>query len=420
MKNPRNLASPRRTVHMLVHVPFGGRTHGLGGTPRQEVATMHTRLQELWIGRRAVISGANEGLAQWTRTLLEALGAQAEILEAPEGSNGLSAPSQADAWGGWAGEVAPAWSIGALREALKRCRAEVWICADPPPAHTPAELREALALLSDSLTAARDAGCRCALLMLGDGAYRNLDTPWSCHETDPLGGQDAAGCAESCLRLLAEGFRQGFWGEALPTVVAHHGALCCGGMASNLPPNLSLGNPAQTWLTMLARGRTLFMEHPDQLQPFQHALEPVAGALLAAGRALTLPLHCGDTWNFGASAQNWCSPRTACRTLAETLRVQPLIEEARTQPSGQEPQDPTAAPLSRAKAQRRTPQPPLHPPRLESEKARQQLGWRTVYDAEDTLRMLAAWQADAQARGERAASAAQAEAFLRECMRPRD
>ena len=249
------------------------------------------------------------------------------------------------------------WSGGALREALSRHRAEVWICAGLPRAHTLAIAREVLALLADSLATARAHGVRCALLMLGDGAYRDSDAPWGCRESDPLGGRNADGFSQSCLRLLAEGFREGHWGKPLPIAIAHYseGALACGGMPA--------ASPAQAWLGALARGDAPSL--PEQTVPFQHALEVIGGALLAAGRILSLPLHAGDTWNFGVPSQGWLSPHSALQTLAEAMGVAQACHDA-------------GAPAPRI-------------PRLDSEKARQHLGWRTVYDAEATLRLLAAF-----------------------------
>ncbi|MCL2545415.1 MAG: hypothetical protein FWE77_05790 [Clostridia bacterium] len=318
---------------------------------------MHARLREVWAGRRVALCGADAALLRWTRALLTALNADAHVPET--------------AVGGWSG--------GALREAFSRHRAEVWICAGLPRAHSLAIAREALVLLADSLATAQAYGVRCVLLMLGDGAYRDDDAPWGCRESDPLGGRDADGFAQSCLRLLAEGFRAGHWGKALPVAIAHYseGALTCGGT-----PGIS---PAQAWLNALTRGDAPPL--PEQAMPFQHPLEVAGGALLAAGRLLSLPLHGGDTWNFGVPAQGWLSSRSAFLALAEAAGF--------------------------AQAPHNTGGPAPRIPRLDSEKARRHLGWRTAYDAEATLRLLAAFD------GQDAAYASQAEDYLMEISKPR-
>ena len=320
---------------------------------------MQLQLREVWAGRRVALCGADQGLARWARALLGALHAD---VYAPE--SGL---------GGWSG--------GALREMLSRQKAEVWMCTGLPQAHTLVMAREMLALLSDSLATARAYGVRCVLLMLDDGAYRGGDAPWGCRESDPLGGRNGDGFSQSCMRLLAEGFRGGHWGEPLTVVIAHYGGSA-----------LAFGGAAQAWLETMARGETPPL--PEQTMPFQHPLEVIGGGLLAAGRALSLPLHRGDTWNFGALPQSWLSPRLALRALAEGAGL-PVREEFSCRPAS-------------------TP-PPL---RLDSEKARCHLGWRAVYDAEDALRLLAAWHAHAQAHGPDAAYAAQTDAYLLELGRP--
>ncbi|MCL2810813.1 MAG: hypothetical protein FWD25_02875 [Clostridia bacterium] len=320
---------------------------------------MQAQLREAWAGRRVALCGVDKGLVRWTRVLLDGLNAD---VYAPE--SGLSG-----------------WSGGALKEMFSRQKGEVWICTGLPRAHTLVMAREVLALLSDSLATARAYGLRCVLLMLDDGAYRGGDAPWGCRENDPLGGRGVDGFSQSCMRLLAEGFRAGHWGEPLSVVIAHYGGSA-----------LTFGGPAQVWLDALARGETPLL--PEQTMPFQHPLEVIGGGLLAASRALALPLHRGDTWNFGAPPQSWLSPRLALQALAEAAGL----------PSREVPSHGSGLTLL--------------PLRLDSEKARRHLGWRAVYDAEDALRLLAAWHTHAQAHDPDAAYAMQTDAYLLELGRP--
>jgi len=315
---------------------------------------MQQQLRETWAGQRVALCGADTELARWTEALLGALGA------------GVCAP--ASGLGGWSG--------GWLRDTLTRHEAQVWVCTGLPRAHTLLIAREALALLSDSLATARACGIRCVLLMLDDSAYRDADAPWGCREGDALGGRNADGFSQSCMRLLAEGFRAGHWGDPLPVVIAHYGASA-----------LTCGSPAQAWLEALTHGKTSPL--PEQTMPFQHPLEVIGGALLATGRALNLPLHSGDTWNFSAPAQGWICPRLALQTLAQEAGL-PVGET--------HPRNPAATP---------------RPTRLDSEKARRHLGWRTIYDAEDALRLLAV-----QLRDPGEAYAAQTAGYLHELGRP--
>lgn len=322
-------------------------------------------LQETWAGRRVLLTGGHEPLGRWMRTLLETLGATVYIPE----------EDRADTTG---------WALAPLRHAMMRYKPDAWICTSFPATTALDATCEAMRVLSNRLAAAHDFGIRGVLLLMRDCVYRNDSAPWACREQDPLGGKDAEGYALSCLRLLAEGYRRGFWQEPLPVVIAHHGALLYGGMQEDVP--------AGTWIRALSAGNKPLLSYPDVMLPFQHALDPLAGMLLALGRVLRLPLHKGDTWNFGAPAQNWCTARTACKVLADGFGAQsaPDVESAGTA---------------------------THPPRLESEKACKQLGWRTLYDAEQSLQLLAAWQALADAQGGDAACAAQVNDYLAEAGR---
>lgn len=326
---------------------------------------MIAMLKETWAGRGVLLTGGHAPLGRWMRVLLETLGASVYIPDEDQ-------------------VIPPGWAVPSLRHAMMRYKPDAWICASLPSAKTLAATCQAIHLLSDSLTAAQDCGIGGVLLLMSDCAYRNDSAPWACREQDPLGGKDAEGYAQSCLRLLAEGYRCGFWQEPLPVVIAHHGALLYGGMLED--------TPAGAWMRALIDGNKPLLSYPDVSLPFQHALDPLAGMLLAIGRVLRLPLHQGDTWNFGAPASNWCTARTACKVLAEGFGVQSA---------------PDVESVGRA----------VHPPRLESEKACKLLGWRPLYDAERSLQLLGAWQALADTHGSDAACTAQVHDYLAEAAR---
>ncbi|MDR3051406.1 MAG: hypothetical protein LBU67_06760 [Oscillospiraceae bacterium] len=285
---------------------------------------MRKLLEDVWQGKRVCLVEDAQGLSPWLDALLTALGAQARRLDAPDG---LPAPAL-------------------LEAAIEEAEAHALILPGLPGADTPEALCALLYRLSACLAAARGRGLRAVLLCLDDSAYRGGGTPWAYAEDAPLGGIGPAGCAAACARLMAEGYRAGFYGPSLPVVVAHRGPLVWDGETPPAPRRA--GAPV----------------------PVQHALEPLAGALLALGRALAYPAHPGDTWNFGAPPENWMTPRQSV----------PLSGPAYVQ--------------------------------LESARARTQLGWRTVYDGQATLALLCAWDALCRAGGPAAARQAQARTYL--------
>ncbi len=304
---------------------------------------MRQILAHTYEGRHVALVNAPGGLAEWIAALLGTLGAEVRTLDAPEG---LPSPD-------------------ALLAFLRKGDAVIFPAL--PTADTSEAMCALLYRLSACLSVARAAQADAVLLCMDDAAYRDAHAPWGCREDDPLGGRDAAGLTAACARLQAEGFRLGYCGEALPVVVAHYGALLYGGMPGH--------TDVACWLTALLCGASPTSRNPGTARAYQHAIEPLIGALSALGRALSLPSHHGDTWNFGAPPECWLTERRALSVLAQHCDGEL-----------------GAMPLDSA--------PPIRTPRLDSTRARQQLGWRTVYDAEESLALLADWQALAQQHGD--------------------
>ncbi len=332
---------------------------------------MIAQLRQTYTNRCILLTGEKTALGQWLSALLTGLGAQVHTL---------------------ADDTPPeiGWSLPALWHGLKMRRVDQWICAAPPRPRTPQALRDALTLLAESLLAAQSWRPGSVLLLLDDSAYRNSEAPWACAEEAPLGGASPEGCAQACLRLFVEGFRTGSWGQPIPVAIAHHGPLLGSAIPADPPDDADA--PGDAWLTALNRGQVPMLAHPDAQMPFQFAPEALAGALLLGDRMLRLPLYPGETMNVGASSGNWCSRRTACRVLAEGTGIQ-------------------AAPDVRA------PGLPPAPVRLDSEKARQRLGWRTLYDAEESLRRYADWFARCGSEGTESACQAEIRSYLSEAQR---
>jgi CDP-glucose 4,6-dehydratase len=123
----------------------------------------------------------------------------------------------------------------------------------------------------------------------------------------------------------------------------------------------------------ITAGVPLVVRNPAAVRPWQHALEPLSGylwlaaLLLRDGRA-----YCGP-WNFGPGDADGARE---VRWVVEAFLEEWGAGEWTTPPPEQ------AAPHE------------AHLLRLDSSKARDQLGWRPVWDASRAVRHTAAWYRD--------------------------
>ncbi|WP_179045807.1 CDP-glucose 4,6-dehydratase [Sphingobium lactosutens] len=203
------------------------------------------------------------------------------------------------------------------------------------------------------------------IVVTSDKCYDNQGWSWGYREADRLGGSDPYSASKGCAELVVEAYRRSFFGEADSPVLAsvRAGNVFGGGdwSVDRLVPDI---------IRAVEAGKPVQVRNPASVRPWQHVLEPLAGYLMLAARLIEGDRSVGGAWNFGPDAE----------ATVDVATLAGMVESAwgRGAPSfvfgdpGQSP--PEAAIL-----------------RLDSGKAREQLGWRPRLSLADAVAMTVEW-----------------------------
>ena len=134
---------------------------------------------------------------------------------------------------------------------------------------------------------------RAAVVVTTDKCYLNREWSWGYRETDALGGYDPYSSSKACAEILCSSYRSSFFSQSqMYLATARAGNVIGGGDWSEdrLIPDLIRGFVA---------GKPVPIRRPKSVRPWQHVLEPIAGYLLLAERLLAGEAEFADAWNFG-------------------------------------------------------------------------------------------------------------------------
>jgi CDP-glucose 4,6-dehydratase len=151
-----------------------------------------------------------------------------------------------------------------------------------------------------------------------DKCYENKEWIWPYRETDPLGGYDPYSSSKACAEIVSAAFRQSYFpvdklghanGHGVAIATARAGNVIGGGdwSSDRLLPDLVLG---------FLSGQLVNIRSPHAIRPWQHVLEPLHGYILLAEQLLTHNPHFATAYNFGPSESDarsvsWIADRMA-------------------------------------------------------------------------------------------------------------
>jgi CDP-glucose 4,6-dehydratase len=353
--------------------------------------------EELWNGRRVLLTGHTGFKGSWLSLWLQRLGARVSGL-APGAPSDPSLYALAEVGAGMAAEHRLDVRDGrGLIDAVASGRPEVvfHLAAQPMVRRSlvdPVSTFEVNVLGTvNVLEAVRLAGqnVKAIVVVTSDKCYENRSHSQDAspsrrqgpgsgeldafREQDRLGGVDPYSSSKACAELVAASYQRSFFlaadGPGLAT--ARAGNVIGGGDwgEDRLLPDAVRAATGQPPAPLLIR-------NPDAVRPWQHVLNPLLGYLMLAERLIS-GADAREAWNFGPPA-------------SDILPVSAVLERLRELWGGGLTWERDAS---------------EHPPEagwlgLDSTKARQRLAWRPAWGLEEGLGELVAWH-KAHLRGER-------------------
>jgi len=204
-------------------------------------------------------------------------------------------------------------------------------------------------------------GVKAVVNVTTDKCYENREWVWSYRENEAMGGFDPYSSSKACSELVTAAYRRSFLEPAgIHLASARAGNVIGGGdwAADRLIPD---------FLRALDAGQTLTIRSPLATRPWQHVLEPLSGYLMLAEKLFKEGQGFADAWNFGPEE-------------ADARSVQWIVENLCSQVTDASWQCDSSPQPHEAKTLK-----------LDSSKAKVQLGWRPRWDLQTALAMTLSW-----------------------------
>jgi CDP-glucose 4,6-dehydratase len=202
---------------------------------------------------------------------------------------------------------------------------------------------------------------RAVINVTTDKCYENRESLQPYTEDDAMGGYDPYSSSKGCSELVTAAYRRSFLAEAgVSVATARAGNVIGGG-------DWSEDRLIPDFLRAIDKNQPLIIRSPNAIRPWQHVLEPLAGYLLLAESLYTQGEKFAQGWNFGPSDEDAQSVDWIVDKLIATM------------------------PNASCKIDK---QPQLHEAnylKLDSSKARSQLGWQPRWNLETALEKIVDW-----------------------------
>jgi len=142
---------------------------------------------------------------------------------------------------------------------------------------------------------------RAVVSVTTDKCYENKEWVWSYRETDTLGGYDPYSSSKACAEIVSAAYRQSYFppeklgmanGHSVAVATARAGNVIGGGdwSSDRLLPDIIRG---------FLSGEPVRIRRPNSVRPWQHVLEPLHGYICLAERLLTHDPRYTLAYNFG-------------------------------------------------------------------------------------------------------------------------
>lgn len=204
-------------------------------------------------------------------------------------------------------------------------------------------------------------GVKAAICITTDKCYENREWVWPYRENDPMGGYDPYSSSKGAAELAIAGYRRSYPdGPAIASVRA--GNVIGGGdwALDRLVPDI---------IRALLAGHRPLIRNRASIRPWQHVLEALGGYLMIAERLLAGERNFATAFNFGPSDED---------TQPVGWIVEQMLSawgaEGWDKPDGPQPHEAVLL-------------------KLDTSKARSELGWRPRLRLKEALTSIIEWHA---------------------------
>jgi CDP-glucose 4,6-dehydratase len=163
------------------------------------------------------------------------------------------------------------------------------------------------------LEAARNAqNLKSLMVVTTDKVYKNEKTHTNFKEEDEIWGVDPYSASKASVEILVSSYVKTFFIEntKVNIVVARAGNVIGGGDSS---PNRIVPD----YFRSLAEKRNLILRNPESIRPWQHVLDCLCGYLMLAEASLKGQISQGEAFNFGPSNLDFQTVAELVKTLNE-------------------------------------------------------------------------------------------------------
>ena len=207
----------------------------------------------------------------------------------------------------------------------------------------------------------RTPSIRVAIIITSDKCYGTDNSSTAHTENDSMGGDEPYSSSKGCAELVTHAYYKSFLSRrSVSVATARAGNVIGGGdwAKDRLIPDL---------VRSFSKGRVLKIRYPEAIRPWQFVLEPLYGYMRLAERLWNFGnIYCGS-WNFGPAMDNEAS-------------VKHLVEIAMSR-------WPNEANWEKIKTRKKE----SSVLKLDSQKAFNNLGWKTRFDLDDAIDWTLDW-----------------------------
>ncbi|MFO0938483.1 MAG: CDP-glucose 4,6-dehydratase [Gemmataceae bacterium] len=329
-------------------------------------------LHETYRGRTILVTGHTGFKGSWLLAWLESLGAKVVGYSLPAPSEPAHFPLLKGSFESIIGDIR---DVTKLESVVGKCRPDAifHLAAQPLVRRSYREPNETyssnvMGTLNVCEAARHSGGVKGIVVVTSDKVYRNLESDRGYTEDAQLGGYDPYSASKACCEILAASYRDSYF--PLSKFGSGHQTLLATVRAGNV---IGGGDWAEDRLLpdaarAASKGEPMIIRSPRSIRPWQHVLEPLSGYLLVGQQLLRKNTHAATAWNFGPDDEG----NVEVETVVERFRKwwPKLHVEFRPDPNA--PHETKVL-------------------KLDSTKAKRELGWRPVWNWQTAVERTAAW-----------------------------